>query len=183
MSCMFTSNKPLKQSQSHSVLTQYHWPEAATGIIFLVATKVCLPWQNFCHNKHILLRQIVAINNFVATKVLRKDVFCRNKRVLVATNTCLLRQIFIVTNIILLQQKFCAKLCFVAINTCLILCWQWYSNTRKRNTANCTLSVYLQFIWSLPRWTTESSLFCQLDLSIDAGIKTLVFLLDWRFFV
>ena len=87
MSCMFTSNKPFKQSQSHSVLTQYHWRELPQVSFFLSQEKYA----------------------------------CRDKT-------------FVATNI------------FVTTNTCLYYTCgsssQWYSNTRKRNTANCTLSVF-----------------------------------------
>ena len=63
---------------------------------FFVATKVCLPQQNFCFNKVI----------FVATKY-----FCHNKR-FVTTN------IFVTTSILLSQQK----MCFVATNLCYFCC-------------------------------------------------------------
>ena len=40
-----------------------------------VVTKVCLSWQNFCHNKHVfVVTNICHDKTFVTTKI-----FCRNK--------------------------------------------------------------------------------------------------------
>ena len=89
--------------------TGYHWPELSQVSFLLrqqfgrhknvfVATDTCLLWQN---------------TSFVATKVcLSRQMFCRNKSMLDATNV-LSWQIFVATNTILSQQNLChGKLTF-----------------------------------------------------------------------
>ena len=55
----------------------WSWPKYACGNKTFVTTKLCLSHQNICRAR-----------SFVATK----DVFCHDKHMFVATNTCLLQQ-------------------------------------------------------------------------------------------
>ena len=89
---------------------------AATSIIF-VATKVCLPRQNFCCDKIVCRDKTFDATNcdkimFVATKRLtRQEYFCRDK------TRVLSRQIRICRN----KSKLVAKKTFVTTKLCLSL--------------------------------------------------------------
>ena len=79
----------------------YHWrdlPQISLQNTSFVATKVCLPQQNFCRDK----------NMFGAT-----NIFCRDKYL--SHETRVYRDKSFVTTSILLSRK---KTCFVATNTC-----------------------------------------------------------------
>ena len=88
--------------------------------------KICLSWQNFCHNKiivSILLRQ----KYFVVTNIiLLQQKFCHNK-CFVAARILLSRQkrSFVMTKVCLLQQNFCHDK-HVFVRTKCLLQQKWY---------------------------------------------------------
>ena len=81
-----------------------------TTNIFLSRQNMILSLQNICRYKH----------TFVATNIILscQNIFCRDKSMLVATNTCLSRQIFVLINV-LSRQKY-----FVATNISLFI-YMW----------------------------------------------------------
>ena len=103
-----------------------------------VTTKLCLLWQNFCHDKIMsvatqLLSQQTHVchdKSFVSTSIWTH--VCHNKIMFVTTNICcdkfcrdkniLSRQTIVFTTKLLSQQAYfyCDKRCFVATNTCLL---------------------------------------------------------------
>ena len=78
-----------------------------------VTTRVCLLWQNFCHDKGFVMTNIILLwQKFCCNKhifVTTKDVFCHDKHMFIVTNMCLSR------------QKFCHDKSYTCGSSC-----QWY---------------------------------------------------------